>query len=288
MVASRILVTAKNREWAKKTAHEATGFGTSVIECGAEVGVERVLEPSETPDGRPGVSILLTAMSEDNLKDQLRKRIGQCVMTSPTTACYNGLEEGSEFKLGGDLRYFGEGYQVPKRVSGDFTKDSRRVWRIPVMEGEFTIDEEFSVVDGAIGGGNFFVLGEDSDSTLEAAEKSVEAIKDVEGTITPFPGGVVRSGSKPGSKYDFLRASTNTDRCPTIKAIVDGKVPEGVNSVLEIVINGLDEESIEEAVRRGVREACTVDGILEISAGNYGGSLGDYLFYLEDILEVED
>lgn len=286
MVASRLLITTRNRSWASKTASEATGFGTSVIACGAEAGIEEEVAPSETPDGRPGVKIIFTAMSEDGLRDQLRDRIGQCIMTSPTTACFNALDKGSVVSIGGSLRFFGDGYQVPKRVSGDFTKDDRRLWRIPVMEGEFTIDEEFRIKGDAIGGGNFFIMGEDGGSTLEAAEKAVQAIRGVEGAITPFPGGVVRSGSKPESQYAALHASTNTARCPTLRGIVESKVPEGVNSVLEIVINGLSRESINEAIREGVKDACTVEGVKMISAGNYGGNLGKHLFYLYDILEV--
>ncbi|KXA94652.1 formylmethanofuran--tetrahydromethanopterin formyltransferase [candidate division MSBL1 archaeon SCGC-AAA259E19] len=285
MVAARVLITAKNRDWALKAATEATGFGTSVIECGVEAGVEQLVDSTITPDGRPGVQVIFTAMSEDGFKDELRKRIGQCIMTSPTSSCFNALEEGNEVSLGGDLRYFGDGYQIPKRVESGFSKASRRVWRIPVMEGEFTIDQDFRIDQNSIGGGNFFILGEDEDSVLKAAEKAVDSIKGVKGSITPFPGGIVRSGSKPTSQYSFLRASTNTKRCPTLKSIVETKVPEGVNSVLEIVINGLTKEHIESAIREGVISACAVDGVLEISAGNYGGDLGRHFFHLYEILE---
>lgn len=287
MVVSRVLITAKNKKWAMKASEKFVGFATSVIECGAEAEVESVADPTETPDGRPGANVLITAMSEDGLEEQLRARIGQCVMTSPTSACFNNLEEGDKIKIGGDLRYFGDGYQIPKRVSGDFSKDGRRLWRIPVMEGEFIIDEEFRVKKGAVGGGNFFVLGENGDRALEASEKAVEAIKEVRGVITPFPGGIVRSGSKTESKYSFLNASTNTAYCPTIKSIVENEIPEGVNSILEIVINGLDEECVQKAMKRGIENACTVSGVKAISAGNYGGSLGQHLFHLHDLLEAD-
>ncbi len=285
MVASRVLITAKNEEWAHKTAVEATGFGTSVIECGAEAGIETTVDPSETPDGRPGIMVIFTAMSTDGLEDQMRKRIGQCIMTSPSTACFNALDGDTKISTGGNLRFFGDSYQIAKRVSGDFSKNSRRIWRVPTMEDEFPIEEEFGIKEDAVGGGNFFILGKDKDSTLEAAEESVEAIKSVKGTITPFPGGVVASGSKPTSKYPFLDASTNTARCPTLKSIVDTKVPQNVNSVLEIVINGLDENSISNAIEKGIKRASTIDGIEMISAGNYGGKIGDHLFHLNDILE---
>ncbi|KXB09390.1 formylmethanofuran--tetrahydromethanopterin formyltransferase, partial [candidate division MSBL1 archaeon SCGC-AAA833F18] len=261
-------------------------FATSVIECGKEAGIESKADPAETPDGRPGVNIMGTAMSKDGLRKQLRIRVGQCVMTSPTAACFNNLDEGEIVSIGKDLRYFGDGYQIPKRVSGDFSKDDKRLWRVPVMEGEFVVEEEFRIKEGAIGGGNFLVLGENTDSTLRASEKAVEAIKKVKGTITPFPGGIVRSGSKTTSKYSFLRASTNTAYCPTVKSIVESKISAGVNSVLEIVINGLSEAQVEKAMKVGIEAACTVGGIKMISAGNYGGTLGQHFFHLHDILEV--
>jgi len=286
MVACRLLVTAKNENWAMKAATEATGFATSVIQCGVEAGIEGKVDPSDTPDGRPGVNLLFTAMSKDNLEDQVRKRIGQCIMTSPSSACYNNLDEGSSMPIGKSLRYFGDGYQVPKRVEDNFTKKDRRLWRIPVMEGEFVLEEEFKVKEDAIGGGNFFIMAEEEGSVLEASEKAVEAMKGVEGTITPFPGGIVRSGSKTESKYEFLHASTNTAYCPTVRSIVESNIPEEVNSVLEIVINGLDEKSVEKATKAGVEAACTVSGIKRVSAGNYGGSLGNHFFHLHELLEV--
>jgi formylmethanofuran--tetrahydromethanopterin N-formyltransferase len=200
-------------------------------------------------------------------------------MTCPTTACFNGLGNGEkEMNIGGKLRFFGDGYQISKRI-GD-----RRFWRIPVMEGEFLIEETFKMKK-AIGGGNFLILGKDVDCVLEASEKAIEAIKHVGNVITPFPGGVVRSGSKVGSKYKFLSASTNTPYCPTLKPLVESKIPEGVSSVLEIVINGLDREGIERAMKAGIEQACSVDGVKLISAGNYGGKLGKHLFYLHELLK---
>jgi formylmethanofuran--tetrahydromethanopterin N-formyltransferase len=278
MVASRILITAANEKWALNSATSLTGFGTSVIACGCEAGIENLVSPEDTPDGRPGVNVLVFAMSEKSLEEQLMKRVGQCVMTSPTSACFNNLEGNVELNIGGKLRFFGDGFQSSKRLG------ERRLWRIPVMEGEFVIEEKFQA-RSAIGGGNFLILGENVDRTLEAAEKAVEAIRKVRNVIAPFPGGVVRSGSKVGSRYKFLRASSNIAYCPTLRGLVDSALPEGVNSVLEIVINGLDEKSINEAMRVGIEAACTVEGIRKISAGNYGGKLGKHLFYLHKIFE---
>ena len=278
MVAARLLVTAKNKKWALHAANITTGFATSVIACGAEAGIENLVKAGETPDGRPGANILVLAMSEKTLEDQLMRRVGQCIMTCPTTACFNNLEGDKEINIGGKLRFFGDGYQIAKRI------DSRRFWRIPVMEGEFLVEEKFKVRK-AVGGGNFLILGRDADCVLEAAEKAVEAIKEIKDVITPFPGGVVRSGSKVGSKYKFLRASTNTAYCPTLRSVVESKIPQDVNSVLEIVINGLDEKSVKKATKVGIEKACSVDGIKLITAGNYGGKLGKHLVYLHKLFE---
>lgn len=280
MVVSRVLITAINEKWAMTAANSMTGFGTSVIGCGCETGIECTISDEETPDGRPGVNVLIFAMSEKDLADQLVKRIGQCVMTSPTSACFDALEDGKEIPVGNKLRFFGDGFQVPK-VIGD-----RRIWRIPVMEGEFTVDENFHM-KSAVGGGNFLILGKNVDSVLKASEKAVEAIKKVRGVITPFPGGVVRSGSKVGSKYKFLGASTNVTYCPTLRSLVETKLPDGANSVLEIVIDGLDERCIGDAMREGIRATCVTDGIIKISAGNYEGKLGKFLFYLHKIMGTE-
>jgi formylmethanofuran--tetrahydromethanopterin N-formyltransferase len=277
MRGARVIITAVNQRWALIAAQVTTGFATSVIACGCEAGIEEVIPADETPDNRPGVSILVFAMGRKGLEDQLMRRVGQCIMTCPTAACFNGLESKERLKIGGTLRYFGDGFQISKLLGG------RRFWRIPVMEGEFLVEESFGV-EKAIGGGNFLILGESPEITLKASERAVEAIEKVKGVVMPFPGGIVRSGSKTTSKYKFLRASTNTAYCPTIRRQTESALPEGVNSVLEIVIDGLWEEAIQQAMRVGVLAAC-IPGIVRISAGNYGGTLGQFHFHLHQILE---
>lgn len=276
MWGARLILTAANQRWALTAAQVATGFATSVIACGCEAGIETVTPADETPDGRPGVSILVFTMGRKGLEDQLMRRVGQCVMTCPTTACFNGLESEEMLKIGGTLRYFGDGFQISKLLEG------RRLWRIPVMEGEFLVEESFGVKK-AIGGGNFLILGQSPEVTLEAAERAVEAMEKVKGVVMPFPGGVVRSGSKTTSKYKFLRASTNTAYCPTIRRQTESALPKEVNSVLEIVIDGLDEGAVREATRVGILAAC-IPGIVRISAGNYGGTLGQYQIHLHEVL----
>jgi len=275
MRGARLIITAVNPRWALTAAQVTTGFGTSVIACGCEAGIEAVIPADETPDSRPGVSVLIFTMGSKGMENQLMRRVGQCIMTCPTTACFNGLESDEMLKIGGTLRYFGDGFQSSKRLEG------RRLWRIPVMEGEFLIEESFGIKK-AIGGGNFLILGESPEVTLEATERAVEAMKKVREVILPFPGGIVRSGSKTTSKYKFLHASTNTAYCPTIRRQTESALSEGINSVLEIVIDGLNEEAVREATRVGIEAACR-PGIVRISAGNYGGNLGQYHIHLREL-----
>src|SRR5437763_1135213 len=278
MTAARLLVTAETAAWAQTAALTATGYAASVIGCDAEAGVERTLPPEETPDGRPGVSLLLFAFSRDALQKAVVNRVGQCVLTCATTACYNGLPpvKDKTIRVGGNLRFFGDGFQFSKRLEG------RRYWRIPVMDGEFTCEDHFGTVKG-VAGGNFLIVGATQAAALAAAEAAVAAIRRVPGVILPFPGGVVRSGSKVGSKYKGLRASTNDAYCPTLRGLVKSALPEGVNAVYEIVIDGLDLAAVEEATRVGVRAACR-PGIVRITAGNYGGKLGPHHLHLHKLL----
>ena len=275
MRGARLIITAINQHWVLTAARVTTGFATSVIGCGCEAGIEDVIPADETPDGRPGVSVLIFTMGSKGMKDQLMRRVGQCIMTCPTTACFNGLESEERLKIGGTLRYFGDGFQASKFLEG------RRFWRIPVMEGEFLVEESFGIKK-AIGGGNFLILGESVEATLEAAERAVEAMENVKGVVMPFPGGIVRSGSKTTSKYKFMHASTNTAYCPTIRRQTESALSEEVNSVLEIVIDGLTEDAIREAMRVGIEAACR-PGIVRISAGNYGGTLGQFQFHLQEL-----
>jgi formylmethanofuran--tetrahydromethanopterin N-formyltransferase len=281
MVGTRVLVTAGSSGWAHTAARTMTGFATSVIACGCEAGIERELQPSETPDGRPGVSVLLFAMGRKQLAEQLRNRVGQCVLTCATTACFSGIEGGGRLPLGKALRFFGDGFQISKKL-GD-----KRYWRVPVMDGEFVVEDTAGMAEG-IGGGNFLILATSGPAALAAAIAAVEAMAQVEGAIMPFPGGIVRSGSKVGSKYKRLIASTNDAYCPTLKAQSERTaLPPEVEAVLEIVIDGLDRASIEEAMRVGIRAACSRGrdgGIVAITAGNYGGKLGPHLFPLREIL----
>jgi formylmethanofuran--tetrahydromethanopterin N-formyltransferase len=279
MSAARIVVTAVDARWARAAADALTGFATSIIACKCEAAIERVLPPSETPDARPGIAALLFAMDVTGVGKRLIERIGQTVLTCPTTSCFDGLPDAADrVTPGRALRVFGDRFQISKVVGG------QRYWRIPVMEGEFLVQESFGVRKGAVGGGNFLILGEDAASTLAAAEAAVDAIRKIAGVILPFPGGVARSGSKIGARgYASMIASTNDAYCPTLRASTDSALNEGVNSVLELVLDGLDPDAIRAAMRAGIAAACR-PGIRAISAGNYGGNLGKHQFHLRDIM----
>ncbi|HBX60846.1 MAG TPA: formylmethanofuran--tetrahydromethanopterin N-formyltransferase [Methylophaga sp.] len=282
MKGTRIIITAQNLEWAMHSATAFTGFATSVIACGCEASIERTLEPSETPDGRPGVACQIFAMGGKGLAKQVETRAGQCVLTSPTSALFSGIEgeDGKEIALGKNLRFFGDGYQISKMIDG------KRYWRIPVMDGEFLTQENTGVVS-SVGGGNFLILAESQPQALAACEAAVKAMKQLPNIIMPFPGGVVRSGSKVGSKYKALNASTNDAFCPTLKGQTKSECSPEVESVMEIVIDGLSKEDIDKAMRVGIQAACDLgaeNGIRRISAGNYGGKLGPFHFHLQEIM----
>ena len=283
MKATRVLITADNARWAMNAAVAATGCATSVIGCGVEAGIECELTEGETPDGRPGVAILLFAVSGKELARQLERRIGQCVLTSPGSAAFAGVDGGEPLPLGRNLRYFGDGWQASKRIDG------RRYWRVPVMDGEFLCEETTSLVR-AVGGGNFLVLARRRIDALAACEAAIDAMRKVRNVIMPFPGGVVRSGSKVGSRYKALSASTNDAFCPTLRGVVESQLDASVGAVLEVVIDGLAAEDVSAAMRAGIAELCRIGsagGVLRISAGNYGGKLGQFHFPLHDHLPAE-
>ncbi|MFW9819028.1 MAG: formylmethanofuran--tetrahydromethanopterin N-formyltransferase [Candidatus Thorarchaeota archaeon] len=282
---TRVLVTAKNNKWASVAALEATGYGTSTIGCDAEAGIDLFISPDNTPDKRPGVILMFFKNKKDEMSMVLTHRIGECILTCPTTACFDALNDSLdrskefEVKSGYNLKFFGDGFE--EKLDSDY---SFEVFKIPVMEGEFIVQNSFKVGKG-IAGGNFLIIGKDQNSALEAAEKAIEAIKDIPNVIAPFPGGIVRSGSKVGSKYKFMRASTNEKYCPTLKnKIEDSELEESDNCVYEIVLDGATEQSVKKALKVGIEAAVKVPGINRISAGNYGGNLGKFQYNLHEVL----
>ena len=294
MKATRLILTAADRRWCEEAAAAMCGFGTSVIGCGLEIAVERTLQPDETPDRRPGVAVLAFAVSSTEMEKQIPQRVGQCVLTCPTTALYAGIYGGPEVHekrvpIGKSLRYFGDGMQISKVISQtrEEIEESVRYWRIPVMDGEFVCQHDVPRID-AIGGGNFILMGRSMESVTVACRAAIDSIRQMPGVIAPFPGGATRSGSKVGSKYPALFASTNEAFCPTLKNVVDSKLSDDVNAVLEVVLDGIDYDAIAAAIKTGIVAACEAtgpDGLVGVTAGNYGGKLGRHHFQLSEILK---
>ncbi|MCW4038262.1 MAG: formylmethanofuran--tetrahydromethanopterin N-formyltransferase [Candidatus Bathyarchaeota archaeon] len=277
----RILITAETRGWALTAARAATGFAASVIMSPAEAGIEKEVLPEETVDGRPGVLIQIYHLRGHNLKTQMITRIGQCVMTCPTTSAFNALESPvKRLKVGRSLSLFGDGFQRRDIF------ENRTIWRIPVMDGEFVIEDRFGVKRG-VAGGNLLILAKDAGSGLRAADAAIKAAEQVDGVIFPFPGGICRSGSKVGSLKYKLTASTNHPFCPTLRErISDSELSSNVNSVHEIVANGLTLEAVKSAMAEGIKAASSMKGVVKITAANYGGKLGPYKAVLKEILNL--
>ncbi|MDW6026406.1 formylmethanofuran--tetrahydromethanopterin N-formyltransferase [Mesorhizobium sp. BAC0120] len=281
MRATAVLITAPSRKWALQAAASMTGFATSVIGCGCEAAIDVELPPSATPDGRPGCRVMIFAVSTDELQKQLTNRVGQCVLTSPGSACYAGLDGPNQLKLGSALRYFGDGWQISKKLGG------KHFWRVPVMDGEFLCEATTGMTKEAVGGGNLLLLGESGAKALAAAEAAIEAMNQVPGAIMPFPGGIVRSGSKVGGKYKGMMASTNEAFAPTLRGVVKSELGPDINGVLEIVIDGETSDAVAAAMSAGIEAVTRLGakkGAKRISAGNYGGKLGKFHYHLKDLL----
>ncbi len=277
--AGRVLITAQTEKWAQIAGSLTTGFATSVIEATAEAAIERAVPADQTPDKRPGVLIQIYNRDRFELKNQLMQRIGQCTLTCPTTSAFNGLTGKRVLRVGSSLRYFGDGFQKKTVVGG------RKCWKIPVMEGNFIVEDGFGAME-AVAGGNFMIFAADQSSGLKAAEAAADAIRAyAPDVIMQFPGGVCRAGSKAGSLKYKLKASTNHPYCPTLRTLVpDTVVPEGVTCVYEIVMNGLTLDAVKNGMKQGVTAAASQPGVVKISSGNYGGKLGPFKAFLKDAI----
>jgi formylmethanofuran--tetrahydromethanopterin N-formyltransferase len=273
----RLIITAADDYWLDAALRELTGYSSSVIACDAETGLERKLPASETPDGRPGASVLIFGFNTEALNKSVPNRVGQCVMTCPTTAVFDGLPDAeTKIPLGKKIRFFGDGFQKSKQIAG------RRFWRIPVMDGEFIVADMLGCEKG-VAGGNLIIQSVDHAAGLASVRRATDAIWKSPGVITPFPGGSARSGSKVGSRYKGLVASTSDAYCPTLRGRVESKLHEDANCAYEIVIDGASEQHVAAAMAAALRAAPGL-GILQITAGNYGGKLGKFHFHLRKLL----
>lgn len=285
---AEILITARDRTWLDHAVNAATGNASSTIMCDCEAGLDRYVGPggdasAPTPDGRPGAIVQFhvpifrkkRAALADALERALLVRISQNVLTCPTAACFNLLDTDPFYKLGRKIAYFGNGYQFRDQRYG------RPVWVIPILAGEFVIDRRFGYREGLMGG-NLWFFGSGVEAALAAAERGTAAVARIPGVITPFPGGIASSGSKAGSKYSFAIASTYEKFCPTLrgKPGVESALPEGVNAVMEVIINGRDIISIVAATQAAIAASADTPGLIRISAGNYAGQLGKSFIYL--------
>ncbi len=309
---TRLIITAADDYWLEAALRALTGYGTSVIGCDAEAGAERYLPAAESPDGRPAAAVLLFAFNAEAVKLAAQHRVAQCILTAPSTACFNGLPETAEsFSLGKYLRYFGDGFEsresrvksqeptasrgvpapgpkesnpFPKSGPHPSTLNSRPLWYIPMMDGEFCVEATAGIAKG-IAGGNIIIQATNQADALASARRAAAAMAPLPGVITPFPGGVCRSGSKVGAnKYKSLPASTAEAYCPTLREQVKSELVAGTTCAYEIVIDGIDEASIAAAMRAAT-EAAAGDGVLAISASNYGGKLGKYSFRMHDLFK---
>jgi formylmethanofuran--tetrahydromethanopterin N-formyltransferase len=283
---AEVLITARDRVWLDHAIAAATGNASSAILCDCEAGLDRYVGPGgdtsfPTPDGRPGavVQFHVPRFRKDRaaaLERALLVRISQNVLTCPTTACFNLLDEPTWFKLGRKLAYFGDGHQFRAVRFG------RRVWVVPILSGEFVVDQRFGYREGLMGG-NLWFMGRDLDAALLAAERGTQAVARIPGVIMPFPGGIAASGSKAGSRYKFAIASTYAEFCPTLRSKLgeQSKLPADVQAVMEIIINGRDLATIAEATQAAIAASVDTPGLLRISAGNYGGRLGKSFIYLK-------
>lgn len=281
LACARVIVTAEHPRLVRSAATAATGNASSVIGCDAEAGVDCYLDPSDTPDGRPGASLLFFGYSRPALEQSLVSRIGQGILPCPTTAAYNGLpiDPAKCLQVGGKIRFFGDGWQVSKLL------ENRRYWRIPVMDGEFVVEEAFGAGKG-VAGGNLIIQGITREITLQAAEKAADAMASVPGVILPFAHGIVRAGSKVGSRYPKLKASTNQGFCPSLRGQVQSELHPEAAVAYELVVDGLDLPSVSESMRLGM-DAAAIPGIVRIGAGNYGGKLGPFLIHLKQLITAE-
>lgn len=292
---AEVLITARYRTWLDHAVAAATGHASSTIMCDCEAGLDRYVGPGAdessggevaTPDGRPGavVQFHVPRFRKDRveaLERALLARISQNVLTCPTARAFSLQQEEPYYQLGRKIAYFGDGYQRRDERFG------RRCWVIPILGGEFVLDRRFGYRDGLMGG-NLWLLGESEDAALAAAAAGVVAVQACEGVVTPFPGGVAASGSKAGSRYSFSIASTFEQFCPSLREVVpDHRLPDGVGSVMEIIINGRDLPALQHATSAAIAAAEACPGLIRISAGNYGGRLGKSFIYLKPELHAE-
>jgi len=285
----RILVTADDEETLRRAAEDATATPSIVIGR-IEGGIERYVDESETPDGRLGAILQFWAALDknkplnevvDKLYREFSYRIRQDILVKPFTAVFDLCTDPiGKIDAMERIGHCGDGYEWTERLYG------REMIIIPIMVPDFKIERYLGYGRG-VTGGNFWYMCETKKAVLEAGREALKAIGKIEGVITPFD--ICSAGSKAETKFPHIGPTTNHPYCPSLKDRLgeESKVPEGVNYIPEIVINGVTLKAVKEAMKAGIEAVSKVDGVVKVSAGNYGGKLGDYKIFLRELfLEV--
>jgi formylmethanofuran--tetrahydromethanopterin N-formyltransferase len=281
----RLIVTADDAQTLRSAAEDSTAT-PSVVIGRVEGGIEKWLSEKETPDQRKGAILQFwggidrKASLADSLKKfetELSYRIRQDILVKPFTAVFDALPN-AEGKLDVMTRvgHCGDGYEWIEKRHG------REVIVVPIMVPDFIIERYLGYAHGVMGA-NFWVMCKTKMALKKAGEKALEAIHKVNGVVTPFD--VCSAGSKPETRFPWIGPTTNHPYCPSLKQRL-GKVsmvPEGVRYIPEIVINGISMEAVKDAMKAGIEVVLTVDGVVRISAGNYGGKLGEFKIYLREL-----
>ena len=280
----RIVITARDEVRLKRAAYGSTALPMVVVGRG-EGGIEEWLGPAETPDGRLGAIVQFwTGISESQPFEVMLKkfvkeasyRIRQEILVEPTTCVFNALDSASHFDVMDSVGHCGDGYEWEEEYAG------RQVINVPIMMPSFRI-ERYLGYDVGVSGGNLWFMCQDEDSALKAGDKALESVHSIRGVITPFD--ICAAGSKPETKYPEIGPTTNHLYVPSLKEkITESKVPEGVRSIPEIVINGVSLDVVRQAMKVSIDAVRDMKGVVKISSGNYGGKLGKYRIYLHELL----
>jgi formylmethanofuran--tetrahydromethanopterin N-formyltransferase len=281
----RVIVTADDEDALRKAALHATATPSIVIGR-IEGGIERWLGIKETPDGRKGVIIQFWGGidSKKPFSESLKKfeielsyRIRQDILVKPFTAVFDALQNPlGKIDMMERVGHCGDGYEWEEK------RHNRQVIVVPIMVPDFIIERFLGYARGVMGA-NFWIMCKTKEAVMEAGARALDAIHKVEGVVTPFE--ICSAGSKPETRYPWIGPTTNHPYCPSLKKRLgkESKVPEGVNYIPEIVINGVSLEAVKRAMKAGIEAALKVRDVVKISAGNYGGKLGDYKIYLREL-----
>jgi len=281
----RVIVTSDDEETLRKAAQDATATPSIVIGR-VEGGIEKWLSKKETPDKRKGAILQFWggidskkpfANSMKKFEIELSYRIRQDILVKPFTAVFDALPKAEgKMDMMERVGHCGDGYEWAEN------RYDRNVIIVPILVPDFIIERYLNYAHGVMGA-NFWIMCKTKGAVKEAGEKALQAINKIKGVITPFD--VCSAGSKPETRYPWIGPTTNHPYCPSLKRKLGktSKVPKNVTYIPEIVINGTSLQAVKKAMKAGIKAALDVNGVVKISAGNYGGKLGDYKVYLREL-----